>query len=147
MLQVAISLTSIEHLRKSKALVQSAMLLTLMALPFYSFADTTKQTIQAAKPESVIAKKTSRAYLQRFTCPASPHDKNSDCFLYFQPYEIGGMTIQAVCNDCFIEWQKQRNTINTIELNNRLALIQVELQPYRDTGKNWYSVKWLTLIE
>lgn len=105
----------------------------------------TPQATALPQAAPIIAQKTSRAYLQKFSCPV---DKQSgDCFLFFQPFDIGGMTIQAVCNDCFLEWQQQRHWVNEIYLNNRLALIRTDLQPYRDTGKNWYTVKWLTLIE
>lgn len=103
-------------------------------------------TVVAQTNDSVISEKTSKAYLQKFVCPPANSSNNTDCFLYFQPYEVGGMTIQAVCNDCFVDWQKNRNHLNEISLNQRLALIRVDLQPYRD-GKNWYVVKWLTLID
>lgn len=100
-----------------------------------------------AELKPVVAQKTSRAYLQKFTCPTDPAAVEKDCFLYFQPFDVGGMTIQAVCNDCFLQWQQSRNNLSTIDLNNRVALIRVDLQPYRDTGKNWYVVKWFTLIK
>lgn len=100
----------------------------------------------AQSDNAIISEKTSKAYLQRFICPPANQQGQSDCFLYFQPYEIGGMTIQAVCNDCFVDWQKNRTTLNEVVLNQRLALIRVDLQPYRD-GKNWYVVKWLTIIQ
>ena len=59
----------------------------------------------------VVAQKTSRAYLQKFTCPTDKTTLEQDCFLYFQPFDVGGMTIQAVCNDCFLEWQKRRESL------------------------------------
>lgn len=112
-------------------------ILILCLLPLLSFA---KNDI------GVVATKTSKVYLDKFIC------EKQDCYLFFRPYDVGGMNIQAICNDCFDDWKQQqtkklgKKKLQEIALNGQLALIRLELKPYPVAGQNWYYVSWLTLL-